>query len=276
MSTALAVFHGRFGRASLYRLNRPLAPHAHREGHLVVLVDGAPATVAVEGTGHRVDHGQAVAVSPWQPHEFRPGDFGAGAVFLTLYISPRWFRDMAGDAAPVMRFGRAPIEIDGTVRALLARVTECLASGQAGGHLPGLLHDLTAACFERSWEGLERNARPDGAWPRVSDFRIRNALKLMNERVSDAWALDTIAREAGLSRPHFYKLFRQNIGLTPNLYLNTLRLERSIHRLTCSADPVTSIGLDLGFASQASFTRFFCNNIGISPTEYRRASLLAA
>ena len=110
----------------------------------------------------------------------------------------------------------------------------------------------------------------------MRDFRIRNAIRLMSERVTDDCVLDRIARDAGLSRPHFYKLFRQNIGLTPNMYLNTLRLERSIDRLTRSADPVTSIGLDLGFASQASFTRFFSNNIGIAPTDYRRVSVLAA
>ena len=35
---------------------------------------------------------------------------------------------------------------------------------------------------------------------------------------------------------------------------------------------VTEIGLDLGFASQASFTRFFSSNVGIPPTDYRRVA----
>ena len=35
MSKALAVFHGRFGRATVYQLNRPFNMHAHREGHLI-------------------------------------------------------------------------------------------------------------------------------------------------------------------------------------------------------------------------------------------------
>src|SRR5205809_3445449 len=38
--------------------------------------------------------------------------------------------------------------------------------------------------------------------------------------------LDNIARESGLSRPHFYRLFRSQTGVTPNLYLNTLLMER--------------------------------------------------
>lgn len=275
MSTALTCFHGRFGRASLYRLNKPMAPHAHREGHLIFHVTGTPATVVVEGVPQHLGPGDAVAISPWQPHDFRPGDWGAGAVFLTLYISPRWFLDLArGTGHTALRFGSTPLVLDMRMAALAARVTDLLVNGHTSDRFQGELFALTAASFEQSWSiGPEPSVL---ARPRVSDFRIRNALRLMDQRVSDACVLDRIARDAGLSRPHFYKLFRQNIGITPNMYLNTLRMERSIQRLTETDDPVTSIGLDLGFASQASFTRFFCNNVGMAPTDYRRASLLAA
>ena len=98
----------------------------------------------------------------------------------------------------------------------------------------------------------------------------------MQARIGDELAIDTIARDAGLSRPHFYKLFRQHVGLTPNIYLNTLRMEAAIDRLTGTADPVTAIGLDLGFASQASFTRFFTTNVGVPPSDYRRAACCLA
>jgi hypothetical protein len=36
MSRAIAVFHGRFGRATIRQLNRPLNIHAHREGRLIL------------------------------------------------------------------------------------------------------------------------------------------------------------------------------------------------------------------------------------------------
>ncbi len=35
MSNAHAVAHGAFGRACLYAMDRAMAPHAHREGHLI-------------------------------------------------------------------------------------------------------------------------------------------------------------------------------------------------------------------------------------------------
>lgn len=274
MGTALAVYHGAFGRAALYRLNRPLAPHAHREGHLIFLIEGTPGELVVEGTPVHADRGHAVAISPWQPHQFIPGDFGPGAVFLTLYVTPRWFFEMSrGLGGPLMRFGSTLVPLGTEMRALVQRLSGVLGDGVARRDFARPLADLTTASFEESWAVGPRTHSRD--WPHLSDYRIRNALRLMNERVTDNVALDRVARDVGLSRPHFYKLFRQNIGVTPNIYLNTLRLERSIERLTRSEDPVTSIGLDLGFASQASFTRFFSNNIGIAPTDYRRASHLA-
>lgn len=276
MSTALAVFHGQFGRAALYRLNKPLAPHAHREGHLIFHAAGPPATVVVDGDPVPVDPGTAVAISPWEPHEFRPSDFGHGAVFLTLYIKPSWFLEMSEGLGNVMHFGSNRLEMDAELTRLSAIVADMMADGHMGERFPGYLYELTGAAFARSFQAVVPSSTPREPRNRISDFRIRNAIRLMNERVTDACVLDRIARDAGLSRPHFYKLFRQNLGLTPNMYLNTLRLERSIERLVMSFDPVTAIGLDLGFASQASFTRFFSNNVGISPTEYRRVSDLSA
>ncbi|MEM7693856.1 MAG: AraC family transcriptional regulator [Pseudomonadota bacterium] len=274
MSTALAVFHGRFGRAALYRLNKPLAPHAHREGHLIFHVEGTPGAVTIDGVPHVIDPGNAVAVSPWEPHEFRPSDYGRGSTFLTLYIAPSWFLEMSPSVGGAMRFGVSRLVLTRQMSRLCARVSALMADGHMGADFPEQLYMLVGEAFETSWSvaATERVL----TWPRIGDYRIRNAMRLMNERVTDTCVLDRIARDAGLSRPHFYKLFRQNVGLTPNMYLNTLRLERSIERLTQSDDPVTSIGLDLGFASQASFTRFFSNNIGIAPSDYRRASVVAA
>ena len=109
----------------------------------------------------------------------------------------------------------------------------------------------------------------------VADFRIRRAMRLLRAAIeSDAETdLDGIAREAGLSRPHFFKLFREHVGVTPGTFLNALKMERSYERLASGTDTVTNIGLDLGFASQASFTRFFIAQSGIAPTDYRQATL---
>jgi transcriptional regulator GlxA family with amidase domain len=105
------------------------------------------------------------------------------------------------------------------------------------------------------------------------DFRVRKSLDLIETRVCADFEFDDLARDAGLSRPHFYKLFREQVGVTPHVYLNTLRVERAIESLTRTEQSVIDISLSLGFGSHSSFTRFFSQNTGVAPAEYRRAAV---
>jgi AraC-like DNA-binding protein len=238
MSKALAVFHGRFGRATVYQLNRPFNMHAHREGHLVFHVGGTPARIDVCDERWLLAEDSIVAVNPWEPHNFIPTDTDNGAIFFVLYVNPEWF---APDAA------------------------------RAHSRLDCELRHLIDSCYDESWQRSEpvqdtRNATA------VTDFRVRKSIKLMSESPGAEIELDSIAREAGLSRPHFYRLFRTQTGVTPNLYLNTLIMEQALDALVATEVPIADIGFDLGFSSQSGFTRFFAANVGMAPTEYRRAA----
>ncbi|MGI9373580.1 MAG: helix-turn-helix domain-containing protein [Hyphomicrobiales bacterium] len=274
MSTALAVYHGKFGRATLYRLNKPLATHAHREGHLVFLIDGPECSMSIGDHESPLTKSFGSAVNPWEPHSFNPSNSTSGSIFLTLYIKPIWFLEFGRSAQGALRFGRNAIEMNGQVARLVHLVSSLLMEDEHSDLFDGYLYELTLQCYDQSWQWVSGDAPCRTDWSSVRDFRIRKSIHLMRERIGDEIALEQVAHDAGLSRPHFFKLFRENIGVTPNIYLNTLRMETSIDRLTSTSDTITSIGLDLGFASQASFSRFFTANVGIPPTDYRRATML--
>lgn len=275
MSHAIAVYHGRFGRATLYNLNHGLATHAHREGHLTFYVQGKPSSMTVHDDPYALDRATAVAVNPWEPHAFHAGDLEQGTLFLVLYIKPIWFLETARNAQSWLRFGRNRIEMTSQIDRSVHLVVSLLLEGDETDLFDGYLYELTQECFDQSWQWT-----PDGA-PQVdcaspfTDFRVRKSMRLMSEKLGEEFELDDVARESGLSRPHFYKLFRKQTGITPNLFLNTLRMERAIDRLTATDTSVTHIGFDLGFSSQASFTRFFTSNVGIAPSDYRRVAHLA-
>ena len=274
MSTALAVRHGSFGRAALYKLNRSFLTHAHREAHLTFYVGGAPACITVSGEAVPLDPGTALAINPWQPHNYEPGDCDDWTVALVLYIKPQWFSFEDQSIRDNLQFGRPMLAMTPRLTTLSDRIVALLMDDVQEIDFDRHLYDLTCACREQSWGLLDHPSGPDQR-RLYRDFRIRNSIRLMQERIGDELAIDAIARDAGLSRPHFYKLFRQHVGITPNIYLNTLRMETAIDRLTRTGDPVTSIGLDLGFASQASFTRFFTTNVGVPPSDYRRVACRA-
>ncbi|MEO1089784.1 MAG: AraC family transcriptional regulator [Pseudomonadota bacterium] len=272
MSTALAVFHGVFGRVCLYAMDRRMAPHAHREGHLLFHVTGPPGTVVVDDIPYPIAPGQAVAISPWQPHYYCPLHDHAPTLALVLYIRASWFLEASRRASASLRFGRVGVEVtDHLARLVCGNAQSMLDPDRDDPAMEDRLSTLTQAAFDQSWQWTSKGDAFLGNAQPKSDYRIRNALRLIQQRVGDSLELDTVAREVGLSRPHFFKLFRAQMGLTPNLYLNALRMERAIDLLADSREAVAKIGFNLGFSSQASFSRFFIANGVVPPSAYRRS-----
>ena len=270
MSRALAVFHGRFGRATLYKLNRPFNVHAHREGHLIFHVGGTPGAIEVDGRPRLLDEDAVVAVNPWEPHNFLPNDLSDGALFFVLYVNAEWFAPSALEARG-LRFGCTRFRRTATLESLIRRTAAMVCGAPSLHDLDGELRRLIGACHEESWLQAEapEDARPSSA---ITDFRVRKSMKLMAEGLGSEIEFDSIARESGLSRPHFYKLFRCQTGVTPNLYRNTLLMEKALEALVGTEATLADIGFDLGFSTQSGFTRFFAANVGMAPRDYRRAA----
>lgn len=270
MSRALAVFHGRFGRATVYQLNRPFNMHAHREGHLIFHVGGIPASIDVGESRWQLNEDAVVAINPWEPHNFIPADYGNGAIFFVLYVNAEWF---APDATSTcrLRFGRTHFKRTAALDKHIRRTAALVCGAPSLSSLDSELRRLIDICYDESWQQAEVpvESRAAGA---VTDFRVRKCIKLMSESPGAEVELDTIARESGLSRPHFYRLFRTQTGVTPHLYLNTLIMEQALDALVATDTPIADIGFDLGFSSQSGFTRFFAANVGMAPTDYRRVA----
>ncbi|MGL4243383.1 MAG: helix-turn-helix domain-containing protein [Beijerinckiaceae bacterium] len=276
MSIAHAVAHGEFGRACIYELDRVMAPHAHREGHLILHISGPAAEVCVDGRAYPLSPGQAVAVSPWQPHFYRPVDPFRSVLALVLYIRPRWFVDASRQPSGILRFGRAGVEVTNHLARLVAETARLLLPGGTDGSFEDRLSAVTQAAFDQTWQWTAEGQQFVGAQNPLRDFRIRRALRLLDETLGEPMDLATVSRAAGLSRPHFFKLFREQVGLPPTIYLNALRMERAVDRLAKDDETVAGIGLDLGFATPASFSRFFMANGVVPPSAYRRTVLASA
>lgn len=267
MSTALAVCHGSFGRVTVYRLDKPMRTHAHREGHLTFLLSGQPAIVTIANVPHLVDQAAGVAINPWQPHSFQLCSDDKPGVFLVAYICDQWLdRDQEGRGS--LRFGANDLRVGTTLRSICASLAHALVSNASYRLVNRYLNQLFDASFDESWKSAGRSNLK--SQPQTSiDFRVRKSLRILDNALTDGIELDIVARDAGLSRPHFFKLFRENTGVTPALYANTMRIERALDRLTRSQTSVTDIGYELGFSSQSHFTHFFSANVGIAPTQYR-------
>src|ERR1700740_2303721 len=191
MSRALAVFHGRFGRATVYQLNRPFNMHAHREGHLIFHVGGTPARIDVNEERRLLAEDSIVAINPWEPHNFVPTDMGNGAIFFVLYVNAEWF---APDAARAhgLRFGRTFFKRTVTLDKHIRRTAALVCRAPSLSSLDGQLRQVIDGWHEESWQTPEpvQEARASAT---ITDFRVRKSIKLMSESPGAELELDSIA-----------------------------------------------------------------------------------
>lgn len=272
MVRALAVHHGVFGRIALYRFCEPMVVHAHREAHLTFLVDGPESDMPVDGNHGPLTQETVVACSPWRPHAFQPGSPVEPSTFLVLYVSPIWFSDIDTEMNPGMKFGSHLFFRTQKIKGYVNKLVNLLFQEERSDLVEGYIYELARECFDESRRRSEQTATEVLAMAKVPDFRIRRSIEMMKEMVGQTLVIEEIAAASGVSRPHFFKLFKDYTGLTPNLYLNTLRVESALTQLCDVSRPISGISDKLGFSSQASFTRFFASNVGVTPSEYRQVT----
>ncbi|WP_181706504.1 AraC family transcriptional regulator [Chthonobacter rhizosphaerae] len=268
MNKALSVTHGRFGRVNLYDLDRGYVTHAHREAQIVFHIRGQPAPLTISKAPVTLcpDHG--VACNAWEPHDYAPPARFEGQRSLTLYIDTAWWEAFGGPSVGPLHFGRRHVVQTNTIERAIDRLLASMADAKSPLLFEGLVFELVGLVAEQT--NARIGAVPAGR-PVAFDFRVRKAIKLLSEHRGSDMDLEFVARASGMSRPNFYRLFRDQTGMTPKLYYNILRMERALQELCGTGKPITEIGLDLGFASQSSFSRFFALNSGISPSDYRNA-----
>jgi AraC-like DNA-binding protein len=107
---------------------------------------------------------------------------------------------------------------------------------------------------------------------RFEDSRIRHAIGLLREHPNKDLNMDELANQVGLSRSRFYYLFQLCTGFSPRTYLDLLCVEAAISRLSSGQGKISEVSAELGFSAQSNFTRFFLNQVGVPPSEYRRAA----
>lgn len=100
--------------------------------------------------------------------------------------------------------------------------------------------------------------------------RIAEIARWIEADLTRPLPLPVLAREAGLSRFHFLRSFRDLLGITPYQFVLHQRLRKAALRLRQSDDAVMTIALDSGFADLSEFNRRFRRLFGMTPTAFRR------
>jgi AraC-like DNA-binding protein len=116
----------------------------------------------------------------------------------------------------------------------------------------------------------------DGWLAGLKDPCIGRALSLMHANPANDWRLDELAREAGSSRSEFAQRFAGMVGVPPMVYLARWRMQVASGLLRDNVN-IASVAAEVGYGSEASFSRAFKKIVGAPPSRWRnRQQSLAA
>lgn len=271
MSSSIKLFDGAFGHVSILNVANDLVTHAHEEVHIIIWLAGSGGQMTVGNErvvpGRRV----AVGVNSLEPHRHDFPTDGAEGRFLAFYINPDWVVARRGTGREERIFARSAIRIDDGLNGLALNLLDALTDGDTPG-------DIAEYETERFIDTVfdaalaQQQGRDAHARTAARDYRVRKAVALMRTHMSERTCLNEVARSVGLSRPHFFALFKEQMGLTPNVYWNSMRMAEAARQLRASEQPLIDIACGLGFSSQGNFSRFFRDHFGVPPNAYRSAA----
>lgn len=110
----------------------------------------------------------------------------------------------------------------------------------------------------------------------ISDPRIQKALVLIDANIEQTPSIKKLAGQLGLSERHFLRLFKREVGRSPQDYIVDARLNAAVWMLQNTTQSTTSVAYAAGFASGSSFSETCRRRLGKTPTELRKRSGEAA
>lgn len=99
---------------------------------------------------------------------------------------------------------------------------------------------------------------------------VQRMQDFIGENLSQEIRLSDLAQSSLFSPWYSYRLFREQLGITPAEYVRKLRLSRAAEALREKKAKVIDIAFDLGFTNVDTFTRAFFREFGMNPSDYAK------
>ena len=242
-----------------------IAPHRHEHALQLDVLDHVAGRAKIDDDWHDLAGLSLMATPPMAEHGYRlepepdrPDD--ARVYHARIAVDPDtplppWPRLLTGvrGAEALVSAMRVVVRLGATPQArpplLLARLAEAICLWPTN-------HDDAVH---------PADDRPD------TELRgLDKAVALLEQRLADPPSLDELAAAAHFSTRHLARRFRAAFGCTPHTYLTARRFAHARQLLSQERLPVGRIAQQLGFGSVATFSRWFSQQAGRSPTDFRK------
>lgn len=154
----------------------------------------------------------------------------------------------------------------GSVQVLMQ---EARSLGPGGDAVITRFSDILVVQAIRHWLQTDSNAQT-GWLGALQDPQVGRALALIHRDPTHPWTVESLAEAVGVSRSGLAARFADLVGETPMTYLRQWRFEVARNWLRDTDQTQAEIAEQLGYESEASFSRAFKKTTGQTPGSVRR------
>ena len=122
---------------------------------------------------------------------------------------------------------------------------------------------IYALLYSMKINGQIKTCTPDSLNANI----IKKVLTFINEHYFEEITIDELAAVSGFSKSHFIREFKKQTGITPMIYLNPVRIEKSKALLT-SGNSILDTAFKVRFNNSSYFIKVFKSLYGLTPKQY--------
>ena len=265
------------------RANELIAYHYVRSGRLYASVDGEPPIAAKAGDIillprndvhllysrpglQPVDSHDLIQVAPDGPARIVINHGGDAA---GLYCG---FLGVSAEHHPLLDSLPPILKLDGSDDAHGEWIETSMRMLNEAGNSPELIARLSELFFaEAIRRYMDRLLPGEGGWlGGLKDPAVAKALSVIHSRFAEDLDIETLAREAGVSRTVLGERFAHLLGEPPMRYCASWRMRVASNMLRDGRQNASNVAYSVGFNSEAAFNRAFKREYGEPPATWRR------
>ncbi len=156
----------------------------------------------------------------------------------------------------------------GNTRTLLHLIIAELEENDPGTRIA--VNHLTHALFIHILRSQISKGIEQGVLAALFHPRIGQILNQIHSHPEQDWTLDSMARQAGMSRTAFSEQFRELTGQTAMRYLSEWRMLQAAELLRTTEQSIISIAEQCGYHSEIAFRKAFKSITGETPGAVRK------
>jgi AraC-like DNA-binding protein len=248
-----------------------MEPHRLSAGDIVVFPHGDAHTMASssEVQPQPLD-AQAILRDRSKLLQFGGGGETTRLVCGYMACDPRLFQPVLAALPRVVTVSPSRMDKARWLEASLQHAVEEANSADPG--VEGVLAKLSEAMVVETLRQYVAQLSPEhtGWLSGLRDRAVGKCLALMHEKPAHPWTVDALAREVAVSRSVLAERFTHFVGQSPMQYLGRWRMALATNYLRRSSLGLARIAEQVGYETDAAFSRAFRREFGVPPATWRR------